>query len=259
MKRFALILSLALWGCDASDSPLPTPKGPETSTPVAQPMPPGHPPIHTTPNDAPAASPVEVTTGDSEQVDLAPPYDAERRIVPRPRRRMNIDQLQASVLRVSGGINWTERRGRNEVVLFDELSATLGKPDFAETTDEELEATVLFQKFLGDAARNVCTRMIAADEAALAADAEGAETDWSPRLLVHVTPDETMETDAEAIKANMQVLLQRFHGRRLDADAPGLAHWHWLFQSASFVTDRPADAWLAVCVALFTHPDFYMY
>ena len=71
--------------------------------------------------------------------------------------------------------------------------------------------------------------------------------------------DETMETDAEAIKANMQVLLQRFHGRRLDADAPGLAHWHWLFQSASFVTDRPADAWLAVCVALFTHPDFYMY
>ena len=175
MKRFALILSLALWGCDASDSPLPTPKGPETSTPVAQPMPPGHPPIHTTPNDAPAASPVEVTTGDSEQVDLAPPYDAERRIVPRPRRRMNIDQLQASVLRVSGGINWTERRGRNEVVLFDELSATLGKPDFAETTDEELEATGCSSLGMP---HEMYAPPIAADEAA--GGVQRRRADWSP-------------------------------------------------------------------------------
>lgn len=259
MRLITLLLLVGLFGCDSSDPQSPMTNGPMDPPPSALPMQPADAPPVGAPGGGPAAVPIDVEASDGDRVELAPPYDAERRIMPRPRRRMNIDQLQAAVLGVSGGINWTERRGREDVVLFDALSATLGKPDFAETTDEELEATVLFQKFLGDAARSVCTKMMAADQAALSAIADGAEADWMPRLLVHVSHEETMETDADAIQANMQVLLQRFHGRRLEVDAPGLAHWHWLFQSASFVTDRPADAWLAVCVALFTHPDFYMY
>ena len=64
---------------------------------------------------------------------------------------------------------------------------------------------------------------------------------------MHVTPDETMETDAEAIKANMQVLLQRLRsppGRRRS----GLAHWHWLFQSV-FCDGPPRRCVVKVCVA----------
>ena len=93
--------------------------------------------------------------------------DAEEIVMPRPRRRMNIDQLRTAFEQVSGGISWTERSGRNEVNLFETLSSTLGKPDFAQTTDEELEPTILFQKFLGDAARSVCFKMLDADRMAM--------------------------------------------------------------------------------------------
>ena len=197
----------------------------------------------------------EVEFDENGRIDLQPAYDPERRVMPRPRRRMNIDQLRSAMVQVSGGIDWTENSGNRTRYLFDELSLTLGKPDFAETTDEELEPTVLFQKFLGDAARNICTRMALADEEG----ANGDDPSWTPRLLIHVGAEDNLITDPEAIKANMQSLLQRFHGRRLSVDAPGLSHWHWLFQSASFVTERPTTAWIAVCVGLFTHPDFFMY
>ncbi len=256
--RLLLILALITMGCST--------EGPQSPDAPDSPMQPGGapPPGAMTPSPhpdtpPPGATPLEVIPSGAEGVDLEPPYDADRRIIPRPRRRMNIDQLQAAMNQVSGGIEWTERRGRDEVKLFEVLSSTLGKPDFAETTDEELEPTVLFQKFLSDAARSVCTKMLQADLAAIEVTQNGEETDWSPRLLVHVSPDQTMGTDPEDVKANVQVLLQRFHGRRLEADAPGLAHWNWLFRSASFVTETPTEAWLGVCVALFTHPDFYTY
>jgi hypothetical protein len=259
MKTLTLIiLGCAALGCSTdtastdgsqpNDLPMDTPRDPGTSANIPTPTEP-----------PPGATPVEITESEGERVDLAAPYDAKRRIIPRPRRRMNIDQLEAAIMQVSGGIGWTEQRGRDEVNLFESLSSTLGKPDYAEITDEELEPTVLFQKFLNDAARSVCVKMLAADLAALAVTENGEETAWSPRLLVHVSPDQTMTTHPDDIKANMQVLMQRFHGRRLSADASGLAHWHWLFRSASFVTETPTEAWLGVCVALFTHPDFYTY
>ena len=50
--------------------------------------------------------------------------DAEEIVMPRPRRRMNIDQLRTAFEQVSGGISWTERSGRNEVNLFETLSST---------------------------------------------------------------------------------------------------------------------------------------
>ena len=116
--------------------------------------------------------------------------------MPRPRRRMNIDQLRTAFEQVSGGISWTERSGRNEVNLFETLSSTLGKPDFAQTTDEELEPTILFQKFLGDAARSVCFKFIDADLNG-SGSGEWRTDDWSPTLLVHVPTDETAEVSQE--------------------------------------------------------------
>ena len=92
-------------------------------------------------------------------MDLAPPVEppvAEARA----RRRMNLDQLDAAFRRTSGGIGWTEMRGNREVNLLVELSATLGKPDYVQITTEDLDPSALFNKFLDDAARSICERMI---------------------------------------------------------------------------------------------------
>ena len=207
----------------------------------------------------PVPEEVDVQESGEREVALAAPFDAERMIVPRPRKRLNIDQLRASMLQVSGGIDWTEGSGNRIRYLFEDLALTLGRPDFAESTDEDLEPTLLFQKFLGDAARNICLKMIDADINAHRAIEAGEPTEWTPRLLVHVGPNDTLSSSPDRVRANMQMLLQSFHGRRLSVDAPGLVHWHWLFESASFVTEQPAAAWAASCVALFTHPDFYLY
>ena len=261
MRWIGLLICLLCMGCEGTDPPskaspaslqpesMNVPTIPDDSpTPIERPG-----AEHRT---APIAESTAVTTGHDIDVDLITPLDAESRIVPRIRRRMNVDQLKTAFEQASGGISWTEGTGDREINLFESLARTLGKPDFAEATDEDLEPTVLFQKFLGDASRSVCSKMLTSDLSSLDSD---QEMNVLPKLLIHVTETDTQDTAPDAVKANLQTLVQRFHGRRLTSEAPGLAHWHWLFRSSLFVSNSPTQAWLGVCVGLFTHPDFYMY
>jgi len=158
----------------------------------------------------------------------------------RARRRMDLDQLSASLDRVTGGIGWTERRGGSDRDQFEELSGTLGKPDYVEITTEDLEPSALFQKFLDDAARSVCAKVVDRDRGAAPAE----------RLLAR---------QGETVEASLRRLLLRFHGRRLPVDAPELEHWRWLVRSTTHVAGNEEEAWRAVCVGLLTHPDFYSY
>lgn len=208
--------------------------------------------------ERPAARPV--TAGDPVSVDLLPPIAVEYR----PRRRMNVDQLSDAVRRVSGGIGWTDNRGQD---IFENLSATLGKPDYIQRTTEELEPTVLFQKFLDDAARDVCSRMLSADlaswerERAIASgEAEADPADPVPEriLLRHVGPEDTIADAPDAVDANLRHLVAWFHNREV-TDEGSLSHLKWLVESAAFVTGEPTQSWLGVCGVLFTHPDFYTY
>lgn len=161
------------------------------------------------------------------------------------RRRMDIDQLDASMQRVVG-LAWEDSAGRNQ---FVELASTLGKPDYIDSTQEDLTVSLLFQKFLGDAARDVCERR---------ADGE-ADGDLEPLLMSHVTAETTVETDAAAVDANLAELLLRFHGQSVAPDSDRMNPWRWLFTSTVHVTEDPVLGWRAVCVGLLTHPDFYSY
>ncbi|MCA9540469.1 MAG: hypothetical protein KC620_16330, partial [Myxococcales bacterium] len=214
----------------------------------------------------PTPAPVGVSAGDEGSAALVPnetPFD-------RPRRRLDIDQLATAMKQVSGGIGWTERRGNRDVDLFEELSSTLGKPDYVQNTEEDLEPTILFQKFLDDASRSVCARLLEADLDALAEEAGIAAGEIDPTaegfvpprervLLRHVDPNKTIAEDPAAVDANLRWLLLRFHGKAIAPDDDvSLANWRWLVKSGAHVTE-PATAWLGVCVALFTHPDFYSY
>ena len=168
----------------------------------------------------------------------------------RRRRRMDLDQLDAAIRAVTGGIGWTERQGSRDVNLFEQLASTLGKPDYIQITEENLEPSAMFQKFLDDAARSVCDRLIQ----------EEAQRPPEDRVFfVHADPSTTIAVSPDRVDRNLQALLLRFHGRHLAVDAPELEPWRWLVRSAEHVTSEPVEVWRTVCVGLFTHPDFYTY
>ncbi|MFT7520256.1 MAG: hypothetical protein ACI9MC_002401 [Kiritimatiellia bacterium] len=167
----------------------------------------------------------------------------------RDRRRMDIDQLAASIERVTGGIKWTEGPGSTGPELFEQLSDMLGKPDYAGNTAEDTEPGLLFQKFLDDAASSVCTKLV-----------ERELLDGGKKVLfVHASPTDTWESNPSGVERNIRLQLLRFHGRTVLEGSPELEPWVWLFRTTVDVSETPADAWRTMCVGLFTHPDFYTY
>ncbi|MFN7142769.1 MAG: hypothetical protein ACK4YP_03265 [Myxococcota bacterium] len=167
----------------------------------------------------------------------------------RPFRRMNIDQLAASIEAVSG-VAWTEREDEEDVRLFDTLSGSLGKPDYLSSTHEELSPGLLFQKFLDDAAKDVCTTW---------AEAERSRPAAERTLLVHVEPDDTLAGNPDGVAANVAAALLRFHGHVVDPADAAVEPWSLLFARGAEATGDPVGGWKLVCVGLFTHPDFYTF
>ncbi len=164
----------------------------------------------------------------------------------RPMRRMDIDQLNASLRAVTGGIGWEV----NGVDQLEDLASTLGRPDYLQSTSEDLAPSLLFQKFLDDAANSACDELVQREAVGSADNV----------FLVHTTPDDTSLSDPDAVTAELQGALLRFHGHQLDATDPQLESWRWLFDTTVEVTGGDTLAgWRAVCIGLITHPDFAMY
>jgi len=198
----------------------------------------------------PDPHPMDVGLGD----ETVTPVRDEPRVEPpsRSRRRMDLDQLSASLRRATGGLGWTETRNGTEVDLFVDLSATLGKPDFIQNTIEDLEPSALFLKFLDDAARSTCNRLLTRE---MASDQE----DGQRTFFVHATPQDTVDHQPEHVEENLRGLLLRFHGRKVAAGAADVQPWMWLMQSTYHLRQDPVASWRAVCVGLINHPDFYTY
>lgn len=238
----AALLCTACLG-DIGGSPVAPPVTPPGPSPTASPSP------TSSPQPSPTAVTVPVGVGDPHGGVLRPP-EPPPEVAPRSRRRMDLDQLDAALRQVSGGIGWTEQRGNTQVNLFVELAATLGKPDFAQRTEEDLVPTAMFQKFLDDAARSVCLELMRQDT-----DRPTAQRTF----FMEAAPEDTPSNNREAVDRNIRALLLRFHGHRLAAQDPQLERWTWLLRRAEHTGIAPPLAWRALCVGLITHPDFYLY
>lgn len=168
-------------------------------------------------------------------------------------RRMNIDQLRASLIQVTG-VGWTEVQdlgnGPEQVDLFEQLAGTLGKPDYLGATEEDLTTGLLFQKFLDDSGRAACAGLLEQERGRAPAE----------RLLVRASSLEADPADdLAAARQDLADAMLRFHGRRVAPDDAELDVWLRLLQGSWDVTGDAAAAWRNVCVALVTHPDFYSY
>jgi len=172
-------------------------------------------------------------------------------------RRMRIDTLQAAMTRVAGSdvygvpIEW-KYNGKNG---FSDgaFGKALGRPDFQSSTDEGGVSSALYLKFVGDAARDICTQMAKNDQ---------LRTDVTTRSLFPKAPVDGTATETQ-ITDNLRYLVLRFVGLRVAADDSMIPPLRGVYD-AGVETAAPgaqisaaAEGWRGVCVALFESPLFH--
>ncbi|MEM1023732.1 MAG: hypothetical protein AAGD10_08770 [Myxococcota bacterium] len=184
-----------------------------------------------------------VEVSDEVDVPALPPDEPEAELI-RDRRRMDVDQLDASLRRFSGGIGWMVGN-RNRL---EELAPTLGRPDYIQIVDEDLSPSAMFQKFLDDAARSVCAELMVVDP---------QREPEARTFFLEAEPTDDPISAPEVTQANLRRLLLRAHGAR--ASEAELEPWSFLMQSVMQVGGDSIEAWKATCVGLLTHPEFFTY
>ena len=208
MNASKIILSLSLlslFGCSGKDEPvLPVerPKLPATVTDLGA-MPIDHPDIGT--------------------------LD----VLSRGPRRMSVEQLERSVEVIIGGIP------EGQFNLDQTLALTLGEPDYLIVTDESLEPTPLYMKFMMDLGAYVCQ----------------AVRDYDPQRSVEDRVF-TRYTDKDQ---NIRYILLRFTGIDGPEADPYVARLSRVFDAGRSGPNGDASGWEAVCLAVFTSPEFLLY
>jgi hypothetical protein len=197
--------------------------------------------------DAPAESAkpatLEPIPASHPSLDPLPDPELQGGHVGRAPRRITAAQLGASI-EVTTGRKWSQ---------LDNLSASLGRADYALVNAEATETNLVFAKFLEDGAREVCLG---------AADADLKQTDLSKRVLSPSIPadaDLAAITDAQA-KQNLVYLSTRFWGDPLLE--PELTQWSDSFKGIATrakAAKKPREAWAAICIAMITDPRFLTY
>ena len=152
-------------------------------------------------------------------------------------KRMTVAQVRDSMERITGGIPW----GTDARSFWDEYSATLGVADYQLIVKSDASPTVMFQKFLDDAAGATCQAWVAGGGGSFFA------------------LDDPESTEREDIRAQIVNLRWRIQGRDRAAEAAVVDDYESLFTKVHQRTASTEAAWSTVCVALFTHPDFFMY
>lgn len=237
----AAALSLFAAGCNAPQ-PIGAPPGKTTTTPTS-----------TTPETPPVGAESVV---EDAPVDL---HAAAKPPSTRGVRRLRIDALQAAMTKVAGTdvagnpIRWVY--GNNDGFSDAAFGKALGRPDYLTSTDESTVPNALYLKFVGDAARDICTQMAKSDT---------KRTDDKTRALFPKAPVDGTATDAQ-IADNLRYLLLRFLGLRVADGDPMVPALREVYDAgvASVVAPNggeltpAAEGWRGVCVTLFESPLFH--
>ncbi|MEW6433168.1 MAG: hypothetical protein AB1730_16815 [Myxococcota bacterium] len=248
MKRVrgvVLVSALAVAACSEPTGPS-TPQGPSVT--VGNPgdvLPVDHPPVVATGGGAGGGGEVGGGAGGGGGDGVASAWS----------QRLTVRQLANSMPVALGGNTWQVGAQNG----FDARRATLGEPDYIAVVDENLEPSALYLKFMGDAARDGCTR---------AANADASLAQSQRTLTRFVGLADTVTSNRAGVDENLRYLKLRFHGVKVQPgdDAP-IAGLRTLFDTAvkaAAGTATPTQAhvkegWRAVCVALLTAPEYHLY
>jgi hypothetical protein len=175
--------------------------------------------------------PLTVTSQATPSMPEGHPALSELAIGSRGPRRLSVDQLERSLEQVADLMPGT-------VKLPADLAVTLGRPDYKRVTEEQLQPTPLFMKFMLDLSAIYCSNLAMYESQRPA--------------------DQKFFTRFAPIDENIRWLILRFTGiEGPDADAYATrlkAAYDTGSQSA-----QPFAGYQAVCLSLFTSPEFLLY
>lgn len=161
----------------------------------------------------------------------------------RPPKRMTVMQVRRSMEAISGGEEWLGGRNGTEN-NWERFSGTLGVPDYQEVTTGDLSPSLMWNKFLTDAATATCDGWVNRE-----VNGTGTGTFFQAA---------TVDTeDQGAIRDNIAQLRKRIQGHDDPGSADAIDSYYRLYEAVRMDTSNRRFAWRTVCVALFVHPDFY--
>ena len=156
----------------------------------------------------------------------------EDQMLSRGVRRLSVEQLERSIEAIG-------QLPEGSVQIPDSLAKTLGQPDFRRVTEENLEPSALFMKFMIDLGAIVCGRL---------AEADVNRPEQDRALFRFSNVDE-----------NLRYVLLRFTGIEGAEADPYVPKLKSVFDRARTGAKGERGGMEAVCIALFTSPEFLLY
>ena len=152
-------------------------------------------------------------------------------------KRMTIPQVRDAMERISGGIQW----GDGNQSDWDVFADTLGVADYQLRVESDRSASVMFQKFLDDAAAGTCLEWLRAEQSSF------------------FSMEDPTSVERADVRSSIVDLRWQIQGKAKDETARIIDDYEALFFKVHQRTDSTELSWQTVCVAMFTHPDFFMY
>lgn len=160
------------------------------------------------------------------------PNMGELSVLSRGPRRMSVDQIERSIEKIG-------ELPAGSVVLDRSLALALGRPDYLQVTEESLEPSPLFMKFMMDLSGYICTAL----------------SDYDPMR----PKEQRILGRFDDLEENIRFMLFRFtglEGPMADNYVERLKVVH--AAGAAGARGVPGGS-EAVCMALFTSPEFLIY
>jgi hypothetical protein len=203
-KLYVSLSLISLLGCPAEE-PAPTPEREKTPAVVTE--------LPTMPVDHPDMDSLNVLS--------------------RGPRRMSVEQLERSVEVIIGGVP------EGQVNFDATLSLTLGEPDYLRVTEENLEPTPLYMKFMLDLGAYLCQQILLYDP----------QRPVDDRTLTRFTDEDQ----------NIRYILLRFTGIEGAAADPYVERLMRVYDAGRAGPNGDSSGWEAVCISVFTSPEFLLY
>jgi hypothetical protein len=234
-------LTLAACAGELDDSMRPTPSPTVAPTPTPTPTP--SPTVSPSPSPSPTTLPgfdehwIPTPPTDRGPIDVVDIEVADGKAA----RRVTIDHLRRSIPALFDGITWSGGRN-NATNMFNSLSRTLGEADYLQVTEANEDPTPLFAKFMDDMAGNVCQQVVTRD---------AARTTAADRVAI-AWPDDVPRT--------LRFLRLKLHGLHVpEGSMDGLTELAALHAGILSNGGTANQAWIGVCVAMLTAPEFLAY
>jgi hypothetical protein len=256
--RLAMLLAVLVASCGAERAATTTADGPVLPAPASATLSGGPVPAAPACNAGAEATP----TAEGKLAPFAPATSAvaSRSGGGRVLRMLSVDQFHAALLAATG-FTWEGNRRmpapdapvgyvddpRADMIVA--LAPSLGKPDYAASSNESREPSITFAKLSGDAARSACRASVGWDV---------GRPREERRILRFVERGDTLAANPRAVRANASYLALRFWSRAIAPNDAELGPILTVFDRASRA-GSPEDGWRAVCIALVTDPQFMTY